>query len=54
MEKKIEVVDIMQHVHDGDCPKCKFPETVYVRNVKTGKLLKEKCSSRNCNWEVIY
>lgn len=41
---------IMSHVHDGDCPRCGFPETVMVRDAATGELLREYCSKRTCWW----
>ena len=36
------------HVHDGNCPKCKFPETIFVRD-QEGKLVYEMCSNY-CGW----
>lgn len=52
MERK--KIKVMQTVHDGDCPKCKFPETIEIRNIKTGELLGEKCSKRGCDWFILY
>lgn len=40
---------VMTHVHDGDCPKCGFPETVMVRDAKTMDLIAEYCSEE-CGW----
>lgn len=42
--------DTITHCHDGDCPKCGYPETLYIRNKETGDILEEKCSSKKCDW----
>jgi len=50
------MIDVISVVHDGDCPKCKFPETLELRNSKTGKFLGEMCStfrSGKCAWFVL-
>ena len=44
---------VLIHVHDEDCPKCGFPETVIVRNIKTFKPIKAYCS-KECGWERGY
>jgi len=41
---------IIRTVHDGDCPRCGFPETVHTRDSKTGRILREECSNKNCKW----
>lgn len=42
--------EIVRTVHDGDCPRCGFPETVYVRDSLTMDILREECSKRSCHW----
>jgi hypothetical protein len=49
--KKIKVI---QTVQDSDCPLCKFPETVQIRNEKTMEVLGERCSNRKCRYFVLY
>ena len=39
-------------VHDGDCPKCKYPETIYVMNTNKNKVIAEYCSAY-CGWSRI-
>ena len=46
--KVMQKIKIIQTVHDADCPKCGFPETVQLRNEKTGEILGERCSKRDC------
>jgi len=41
--------EVIGHFHDDDCPNCKFPETIMVRNAETGTLLQEHCS-KGCDW----
>jgi len=53
MNREIKQHKIIQHVHDGDCPECGFPETIFVRDAETHELLKEKCSKK-CGWEKFY
>ncbi|MCX6785950.1 MAG: hypothetical protein NTZ18_03825 [Candidatus Komeilibacteria bacterium] len=50
MTKKIKII---QTVHDADCPKCKFPETIHIRDAKTMKILGEKCSKKGCDYFVL-
>ena len=51
--KKIKVASFVQ---DKDCPKCGFPETVTIRNIKTGEVLGERCSKFQCpdKYFVLY
>lgn len=41
---------IIRTCHDADCPQCRFPETIIVREQKTMKPLWEECSKRDCEW----
>ncbi|MDD4601631.1 MAG: hypothetical protein PHQ46_11370 [Negativicutes bacterium] len=52
--ENIKKIPAMIHVHDRKCPKCGFPETVYIRNAKTGDILVEYCSSKKCDWKKIF
>lgn len=54
--------EVMRLVHDTDCPKCKFPETISVRKMENvrvkkdgisfdpGDLIRRECSSGKCDW----
>jgi hypothetical protein len=53
-EENIRKIPAIVHVHDGNCPKCGFPETVYIRNSKTGDILVEYCSKRECEWKKVF
>lgn len=44
-----EAAGLMRTVHDADCPKCKFPETVIIREKATMKAIAEECS-KGCGW----
>lgn len=48
--KRSSTGQTIRTVHDGDCPRCGFPETVYVRDSGTMQILREECSSRTCHW----
>jgi hypothetical protein len=37
-------------VHDADCPKCGFPETIIIRQEGTMMPLREECS-KGCGWK---
>lgn len=48
---------VMRTVHDGDCPKCGYPETTIVRDMATMTPLWEECGSvgvrknkKHCDW----
>lgn len=41
---------ILRVVHDGDCPKCGFPETVYTLGGVNQDVLREECSKKDCYW----
>ena len=40
---------VLTHVHDEDCPKCGFPETIIVREMKSHKPIAAYCS-KECGW----
>jgi len=44
---------VVRHVHDSDCPRCKFPERVVTRDAHTGKALRIECSRKTCLWSQI-
>ena len=49
-------IEVVLNVQDKDCPKCKFPETLGLRNKKTGELIGEMCSSfrsGKCTYFVV-
>lgn len=41
---------VVRIVHDGDCPRCGFPETVITRSSETMQPVREECSSQTCHW----
>ncbi len=53
---KMKTIKIIQTVQDKDCPKCGFPETVVLRDEKTGEIYGERCSKRDCpkRYFVLY
>ena len=40
---------VITHVHDEDCPKCGFPETIIVRRADNGQPIEAYCS-KECGW----
>ena len=51
MKKEIKQGKPLLTVHDEDCPRCHFPETVDVRNPDTMEIMRRICSNR-CGWWI--
>lgn len=42
---------IIKVVREEDCPKCGYPELVYVKDAQTLEPIFKKCGNEKCNWQ---